>query len=430
MRISKVPGRGPGIPVAGPRRIAKRVPAAPTAPGAAHTPAAEAPAAPVPPDGPLRVLVVTHYYAEHGGGVEQVAAELAERLSQRGFEVTWVASASGAEPAPPRWRRLPVRAWNVTERALGFPYPLWGPRGLWRLARAVRWSRVVHLHDSLYMGNLAAYLFARAAGRPVLVTQHIGFVPYSRPSLRLLLRLANRTLAAGVLRGADRRVFVSHQVKDYFCRLLGPGSPPLLIANGVETALFHPVAEELRARRRAELGFPAERPLLLFVGRFVEKKGLAVLRRLAALLPDPLWVFIGWGEDDPAAWGLPNVRRLPPVPHAELAPFYQAADLLVLPSVGEGFPLVVQEAMACGTPALVSPDTAAGWPEIAPAIFIAEPAAEEFAAALRRILADPGALAARRAEAADMARRLWSWEETAAAYERLLRELAGPGRPL
>ena len=48
---------------------------------------------------------------------------------------------------------------------------------------------------------------------------------------------------------------------------------------------------------------------------------------------------------------------------AELPPLYQAADLLVLPSVGEGFPLVVQEAMACGTPALVGDETAAGCPE-------------------------------------------------------------------
>jgi phosphatidylinositol alpha-1,6-mannosyltransferase len=405
----------------------------------AHSPG-DARAAPVPADG-VRVLVVTHYYAEHGGGVERVAAELAERLSRRGFEITWAASADGATapripppdapggprpPEPARWRRLPMGAWNVAERALGFPYPLWGPRSLWRLGREVRRSGVVHLHDSLYMGSLAAYLFARAAGRPVVVTQHIGFIPYSHAGLRLLLRLANRTLAAAVLRGADRTVFISHQVKDYFSRRLRPGGPaPLLVANGVEAALFHPLPAALRASARAELDWPADRPVLLFVGRFVEKKGLTVLRRLAASLPEPLWVFIGWGEQDPAAWRLPNVRTLAPMPHPELARAYQAADLLVLPSVGEGFPLVVQEAMACGTPALISRDTAAGWPEAASAVFTARPSVEEFAAALGRILADPAALAARRAEAAALARRLWSWDEACACYEALLRELAG-----
>jgi glycosyltransferase involved in cell wall biosynthesis len=401
----------------------------------------------------VRLLVVTHYYAEHGGGVERVAAELAQRLGRRGFDVSWAASAepppkaaaggpvqtpaaggpvqtpAAGGPATPGWRRVPMRAWNVTERALGFPYPLWGPGSLWRLWREVRRSRVVHLHDCLYMGNFAAYVFARAARRPVLVTQHIGFVPYSRAILRLLLRLANRTLGAAVLRGCDRVVFYSPRVAEYFSSLLGLAGPPLLIANGVAAEPFHPVEPELRLRLRAELGCAAERPLLLFVGRFVEKKGLAVLHRLAAALPEPLWVFIGWGPDDPAAWKLPNLRVLPLMQHPELARAYQAADLLVLPSVGEGFPLVVQEAMACGTPALISRETAAGCPEIAPVTFTAEPVADDFAAALRQILSNRSALAGRRPDVAALARRLWSWDETTAAYARLLHALAGAATP-
>src|SRR4029077_19092998 len=103
-------------------------------------------------------------------------------------------------------------------------------------------------------------------------------------------------------------------------------------------------------------------PLFLFLGRFVEKKGLPVLRELAQRLPQVRLLLAGWGPIDPAAWGLPNVTVVRSPSTGELSALYQAADLLLLPSVGEGFPRSVQEAMACGTPALVGSETAAGCP--------------------------------------------------------------------
>ncbi len=58
----------------------------------------------------MRALIVTHYYAEHRGGVEVVARELAERLASRGFEVVWAASDEGTEQAEEAVSRLPMRS--------------------------------------------------------------------------------------------------------------------------------------------------------------------------------------------------------------------------------------------------------------------------------------------------------------------------------
>jgi len=88
-------------------------------------------------------------------------------------------------------------------------------------------------------------------------------------------------------------------VRRYFSGFVRFKTPPLLVANGVDTSVFHPLDEERRMALRQQLGAGGETPLLLFVGRFVEKKGLPALRRLAEQLPQTRWMFAGSGPLDP-----------------------------------------------------------------------------------------------------------------------------------
>ena len=379
---------------------------------------------------PLRVILVTHYYPAHHGGVERVAGQLAERLAAAGIaRFEWHASDCDAAPAPaPGVSAAPAPSWNFTERRLGFPYPLWTPAALLRLARACRDADVVHLHDCLYLPNLVAFAAARRAGRPVLVTQHVGHVPYRNPLLRAAHYAANRLLGRWLLGGADQVVFESESVRMYFSRFVRFRRPALLVENGVDSERFHPASAEERRELRARLGVPVGTPLLLFLGRFVEKKGLPVLRELAQRFPQARWLFAGWGPLDPSGWGLPNVSLVHRPATAQLAALYRAADLLLLPSVGEGFPLSVQEAMACGTPALIGAETAAGSPH-AGGVLLAEPTGtadtvERWAARLQPLLASPQILAERRPGVARFAREHWSWEHCIGAYADLLRSCA------
>jgi phosphatidyl-myo-inositol dimannoside synthase len=373
----------------------------------------------------MRVTLVTHYYPAHRGGIEIVAAELARRLAERhGAEISWYASDCDPLPRLAGVDCVPSRSWNAIERRFGFPYPLWSPGSLRRLGRAARESDAVHLHDCLYLANLVAYAAARLAGRPVLVTQHVGMIPYRNPLLRALQFVAYRVLGRIVLGGATQVAFVSDSVRRYFDRFVSFRSPPELVFNGVDTGVFRPVDAAARQALRAELGVGQDVALLLFVGRFVEKKGLPVLQRLARGLPETRWLFAGWGPLDPERWALPNVSVVRGRSGAQLAPLYQAADLLVLPSQGEGFPLVVQEAMACGTPALVDTETAAGCPGAAgvlPSEDVSHPeAVARWADRITQLTAAAGAAQQLRASVAAYAAANWSWERCAGRYAELL----------
>ncbi|HEY5897073.1 MAG TPA: glycosyltransferase [Burkholderiales bacterium] len=362
--------------------------------------------------------------------MERMAGQLAERLARQGVaRIDWHASDCDAPPAPePGLTAVPARSCNVMERAVGVPYPFWSPAALLRLARAVRSASVVHVHDCLYVPVLAAFAAARfGRRRPVVVTQHIGHVPYRNPVLRAAHAAANRLLGAWVLGGADQVVFESESVRAYFAQRVRFRSPPMLIENGVDTEIFRPCSAAGRLEHRAKLGIPPGKPLLLFVGRFVEKKGLGALRELTEQIEHAHWLFAGWGPMDPASWGRRNVSvRLRPS-HEDLVPLYQAADLLVLPSVGEGFPLSVQEAMACGTPALVGVETADGCPaahEVLLREATGEGSAKLWRARIEALIAAPAVLEGTRPQVAAFAREHWSWDRATQRYGEVLKRAA------
>jgi glycosyltransferase involved in cell wall biosynthesis len=307
----------------------------------------------------VKILMVSHYFGSHQGGIELVAGELFRGLADAGCEITW--TAAGVTPPPDpigSSRTCAMRAWNGIESVTGLPFPVLTPGALRLLRQEVARADVVLLHDCLYLGNIAAYIFARRCGVPVVCIQHIGFVAYRNPLLRALMRLGNWVITKRMLRKAQQVVFISEITRRYF-NGIAYQRPPMLVFNGVDTDLFHPPQDRgTKTALRKRFALPEQEPVALFVGRFVEKKGLKLLRRMAAAAPQVMWALAGWGPIGPTGWGLPNVKVFSSLRGASLADLYRACDVLVLPSVGEGFPLVIQEALASGLPVVCGEETA------------------------------------------------------------------------
>ena len=146
------------------------------------------------------LLLVTHFYPTHGGGVEIVAGELATRLATD-FRIRWAAGRDAESYAPPAGVELvPLGVWHGIERRTGVPVPLPGVRAFVRLWREVRRSDLVWVHDLLYPGNLLAAVAARLIGRPLVVTVHVGAIPYRNGLLRGLIGFLYRATSRTVLR--------------------------------------------------------------------------------------------------------------------------------------------------------------------------------------------------------------------------------------
>ena len=368
----------------------------------------------------MRLLTVTHFFGSHGGGIELVAVHLNRELAALGHHTSWAAADEGAEPDMGATRPVKLRCVNWLEQATGLPMPIPLPGSIWRLWHAVAQSDAVIVHDALYVSSILGLLAARWHRKPAILIQHIAEIPFSNRLMRAVMALATGLVTRPMLRAADQVFFISATVRDRFkdVRLRRPAR---LQFNGVDSDLFHPAGPA---------GVPRD-GTILFVGRFVEKKGLSILAELARLRPELRFVLAGRGPIDPKTWGLPNVTVLPHQSPRALSDLYRRASLLLLPSVGEGFPLVVQEAMASGLPVVCGKDTAAADPEASrwfasADIDLGDPrgTASRIAAVIDALPADPPP-----PEMAEQASRRYSWPGMASAIVDTIVAMSQPGIP-
>jgi glycosyltransferase involved in cell wall biosynthesis len=305
----------------------------------------------------MRVLIVCHHAPPHIGGLENLVDLEVRALARRGHEVVVVTSnlgGAGAQPDyPDNVRVVRVGAWHVFERRFALAYPIFSPRLAWVLWRELGRCDVMHAHGFVFMSTAVAMPLAALRRRPRILTDHGGLLRYPSRRMTWGLRLLIETVGRLDCRLATKLVAYNAHVQRLLERLSGRPGKVVFLPNPVDRERFHPPTPDQRAATRRELGWSDDRPRVLFVGRLVPDKGLDIL--LDAKDPSFDLVFCGPGE--PAVIARLKERgaqHLPPRPQRDLIRVYHAADVFALPSWNEGFPVAIQEALACGLPVVTT----------------------------------------------------------------------------
>jgi glycosyltransferase involved in cell wall biosynthesis len=236
-------------------------------------------------------------------------------------------------------------------------------RSLWRgitarLALMARWWRelgsrprpLAHVHTCsgfTFFLDSALVVLSRLRGASVVMHVHGGrFDAFLDGMPRVLLRLTHavaRLCAAVVVLSPEWQRRLSARWPDAHIAVVSNGVAPLARARAVDAAL----------------------PRFVFVGNIARAKGVAVLLQAAALAREPWQIelagaegepgMLAWANDEIARGGLEaRVRLLGPVVGAAKTELLCSAQGFVLPSLAEGLPMALLEAMACGLPPVVS----------------------------------------------------------------------------
>ena len=220
------------------------------------------------------------------------------------------------------------------------------------LRRQLRDGQAFDLIDAhyFYPDGVAAVLLGRALGRPVVVTAR-------GSDLNLIAQYAiPRRWILWAAQHADGLIAVSSGLKQRLIDLGIAADRVEVLRNGVDLALFRP--HDRNAERRA-LGLT--RPTLLAVGNLVALKRHRLMIEAVAQMPDVELAIVGDGPERAGLERLARERRVADrvrffgrIAQHRLPEIYSAADVLLLVSTHEGWPNVLLESMACGTPVIVS----------------------------------------------------------------------------
>src|SRR5512135_889218 len=162
-----------------------------------------------------RILIVTHTFLPHVGGIERVVYEQGIRLIRLGFDVT-VLTSKMQTPQVYKVGDIKVQCYDSLNAAfgIGIPYPLPHVNFFELFYKLINQSDLVHVHGHPYLSSFYASKLAKFLGKPVVLTQHNTFIAYENALWDHVEWLNDATVGKQVIQDSDKILTVSSATRD------------------------------------------------------------------------------------------------------------------------------------------------------------------------------------------------------------------------
>lgn len=370
--------------------------------------------------------MINKYYPPHLGGIEHHMHDLALGLAAAGVDVRALVANEGRELVDTEYDGVPVTRLPRAFAYASTPVAVAMRANIRAQAASETPPDVLHLHAPYPWGEIS--WLGSGVDIPSVLTYHSDIVR------QRFLGAAYRPWLERTLDKVDLIIAGSPNMVEHSDLLSARADKCRVVPYGIHTEKFDDTPKTV-ARAQVLRAFHP-RPIILFVGRLVYYKGADVLLRATERLDVDI-VLMGSGPLEAplrewvVAHGMADrVTFLAPQPDAELAAWYQAADVFCLPSVArsEAFGLVQIEAHASGTP-VVSTDLPTGVPfanlDGVTGLTVPVGDHEALASALERLVADDELRARLGAQARERARTEFSVSRMAAQTRDVYQQAVG-----
>jgi len=306
----------------------------------------------------MRIAHITATFPPYQAGTGNVCYHNARELARRGHQVHVYTAAYGDAPALEERNGITIHRLNSLFRFGNAPF-LPGLLGLSDFD-------IIHLQHPFIFGAELIWLVSKIRKIPYILTHHNDLI--GDGFRRFLFDAYTGLVTRLVFKGSAKFAVVSRDHAAH-CRLsqlfLDRWEDVVEVPNGVDTELFQPGVDGTAIRQR--YGIPDDAQVILFVGnldRAHHFKGMDFLLDFFSHYEDPNYLLLIVGDGDQKGRyeeiartsGLSErVIFTGAVPNHDLPPYYNAADISILPSFPpESFGIVLIESLACGTPVIAS----------------------------------------------------------------------------
>lgn len=297
----------------------------------------------------MRILRVVHrLYPPTVGGLSYHAHMLSADQAKLGHEVVVLTTQEGGMP------KYEYRDGYEIHRFKSLASPIDNPFTLSVLPKLLVREDfdIIHAHSHLMFTTCLAAIKKRLSTKPFVITNH-GFRVKRGRLLDYAQDIYLSSLGRFSLTAADRVISFTSAERMKTIMAGVPSKRAVVIPNGVDTDFFSPTHGQTSPRN------------VLWTGRYVREKGIRYLIEAAKIVskrfPDSKFALVGSGEELPRMIQLrnrlgveDNVIFLPEMDQAKLLGVLNRCTLFALPSLSEGFPSTVLEAMSCQKPVVAT----------------------------------------------------------------------------